>query len=95
MTADAVDPSSSVDLTEERITAAMAKADARVCVGSRRCFALPYRLEDALASRSAQRAPEGAGQGGGTGRADVAPQAAAREAWRPAVRRSGCTTPQD
>ena len=82
MTADAVDPSSSVDLTEERITAEMAKADARVCIGSRRCFALPYRLEDALASRSAQRAPEGSGRGG----TSVATLAAAREAWRPAVR---------
>jgi hypothetical protein len=29
------------ELTEELITAAMAKADARVCVGSPRCFALP------------------------------------------------------
>ncbi len=28
-------------LTEERIAAAMAKADARVCVGNPRCFALP------------------------------------------------------
>jgi hypothetical protein len=35
------------ELTEEKITAAMAKADARVCVGSDRCFALPHRLEDA------------------------------------------------
>jgi hypothetical protein len=35
------------ELTEEKITAAMAKADARVCVGSDRCFALPDRLEDA------------------------------------------------
>jgi hypothetical protein len=34
-------------LTEELITAAMAKADRRVCVGSDRCFALPHRLEDA------------------------------------------------
>jgi hypothetical protein len=41
-----VDP----DLTEEEIAAAMAKADARVCVGSDRCFALPHRLEDARAS---------------------------------------------
>ena len=29
------------------ITAAMAKADARVCVGSDRCYAFPDRLEDA------------------------------------------------
>jgi hypothetical protein len=32
------------------IAAAMAKADARVCVGSDRCYALPHRLEDARAS---------------------------------------------
>jgi hypothetical protein len=35
-----------VDLTEEKIAAAMAKADARVCVGSDRCFAFPDRLQD-------------------------------------------------
>ena len=29
------------ELTEELLTAAMAKADARVCVRSPRCFALP------------------------------------------------------
>jgi hypothetical protein len=29
------------ELTEEKIAAAMAKADARVCVGNPRCFALP------------------------------------------------------
>ena len=38
------------DLTDERIAAAMAKAEARVCVGSDRCFALPHRLEEDLAS---------------------------------------------
>ena len=38
------------DLTEEQIAAAMAKTDGRVCVGSDRCFALPYRLENALVS---------------------------------------------
>jgi hypothetical protein len=32
------------------IAAAMAKADARVCVGSDRCYAFPDRLEDARAS---------------------------------------------
>ena len=37
-------------LTEDMITAAMAKADVRVCVGSHRCFALPYRLADARAT---------------------------------------------
>jgi len=35
------------ELSEERITAAMAKADARVCVGSDRCYAFPHRLDDA------------------------------------------------
>jgi hypothetical protein len=35
------------ELTEEKITAAMAKADARVCVSSDRCYAFPDRLEDA------------------------------------------------
>jgi hypothetical protein len=39
-----------MDLTQEAIAAAMAKAEARVCVGSDRCFALPHRLQDALAS---------------------------------------------
>jgi hypothetical protein len=39
-----------VELTEEMIAAAMAKADARVCVGSDRCYAFPERLADALAS---------------------------------------------
>jgi len=35
------------ELTEAMITAAMAKADARICVGSDRCFAFPHWLEDA------------------------------------------------
>jgi hypothetical protein len=35
------------ELTEDMITAAMAKADAGVCVGSDRCFALPDQLQDA------------------------------------------------
>jgi hypothetical protein len=43
-----------VELTEEMITAAMAKADARVCVGSDRCYAFPDRLEDARASCTAK-----------------------------------------
>ena len=34
-------------LTEEAIASAMAKAEARVCVTSDRCFAFPHRLEDA------------------------------------------------
>ena len=36
-----------VELTEAMIAAAVAKADARVCVGSDRCSAFPDRLEDA------------------------------------------------
>jgi hypothetical protein len=36
-----------VELTEEMIAAAMAKADARVCVGSDRCYAFSDQLEDA------------------------------------------------
>jgi hypothetical protein len=36
------------ELTDALIAAAMAKADARVCVGSDRCYAFPDRLEDAL-----------------------------------------------
>jgi hypothetical protein len=35
------------ELTEEMIVAAMAKADARVCVGSDRCYAFPDLLVDA------------------------------------------------
>ncbi len=35
------------ELTEAMIAAAMAKADARICVGSDRCYAFPDRLEDA------------------------------------------------
>jgi hypothetical protein len=37
----------SPDLTDEAIAAVMARADARVCVGSVRCFASPDRLQDA------------------------------------------------
>jgi hypothetical protein len=36
-----------MDLTEETIATTMAKAEARVCVGSDRCYAFPDRLEDA------------------------------------------------
>ena len=36
-----------VEPTEEMIAAAMTKADARVCIGSDRCYAFPHRLEDA------------------------------------------------
>ena len=39
-----------VELTEELITAAMAKTGARVFVSPDRCFAFPDRLEDARAS---------------------------------------------
>jgi hypothetical protein len=34
-------------LTEEQITAAMAKADARVYGGADRCYAFPHRLHEA------------------------------------------------
>jgi hypothetical protein len=36
-----------MDLTDEAIAAAVAKAEARVCVGHHRCYAFPDRLEDA------------------------------------------------
>ena len=39
-----------VELTEEAIAAAIAKADRRVCVGSDHCFAFPDRLESARAT---------------------------------------------
>jgi hypothetical protein len=42
------------ELTEAMITAAMAKADQRVCVGSDRCFALPHRVKDARQSCTAK-----------------------------------------
>ena len=38
---------SETELTEEMIVTAMAKADARVCVGSDCCFAFPDRLQHA------------------------------------------------
>jgi hypothetical protein len=47
-----VDPPS--ELTEEMIAAAMAKADARVCVGSDRCFVLPDPLPTARQSCTPQ-----------------------------------------
>jgi hypothetical protein len=37
----------SPELTDEAIAEAMAKADARVCVDSDRCYAFLHRLEDA------------------------------------------------
>jgi hypothetical protein len=43
------------ELTEAMITVAMAKADARVCVGSDRCYAFPDRLEDARQSCTPSR----------------------------------------
>ena len=42
------------ELTEEMVTAAIAKAETRVCVGSDRCYVFPHRLEDALASCTAK-----------------------------------------
>jgi hypothetical protein len=35
------------ELTEEMIAAAMARADARLCIGNARCYAFPDRLQDA------------------------------------------------
>jgi hypothetical protein len=46
-TETAADTAAAPDLTEELISAAIAKAEARVCVGSDRCYAVPDRLEDA------------------------------------------------
>ena len=43
-------PASEAELTEELIAAAMAKADARVCVGNDRCYPFPDRPEDARAT---------------------------------------------
>jgi hypothetical protein len=40
-------PKRPTDLTEEMIAAAMANADARVCVGSGRCYAFPYPVVEA------------------------------------------------
>jgi hypothetical protein len=40
-----------IERTEEKIAAAMAKADARVWIGSDRCCALSHRLEDARETR--------------------------------------------
>ena len=37
------------ELTEELIAAAMARAEARVCVGSDRCYALPSDVDSARA----------------------------------------------
>jgi hypothetical protein len=42
------------ELTDELIAAAMAKAEARVCVGSDRCYPFPDRLEDACLSCTPQ-----------------------------------------
>ena len=41
-------------LTDALIATAMAKADARVCVGNPRCYPFPDRLEDARASCTPQ-----------------------------------------
>ena len=61
-------------LTEATI-AAMAKADARVCVGSDRCFALPHLLQEARASCT----PKGRCTVGGTRRVMVSK--GGRESW--------------
>ena len=54
--------SSRSELTEELITAAMAKADARVCVGNPRCFALP----DPVSAARETCTPKGRCRVGGT-----------------------------
>ena len=41
------EPKRPIELTDEKIAAAMAKADRRVCVGNPRCFALPDPLHAA------------------------------------------------
>jgi hypothetical protein len=61
-------------LTEAMIATAMAKADARVCVGADRCFVFPDRLEDARKTctpKGAARwgAPEGSSSVGAGARA--------------------------
>ena len=50
-----------MDLTEEMIIEAMAKADKRVCAGSNRCYVLPHRLEDARASCTTEGTLQGRG----------------------------------
>jgi hypothetical protein len=64
-----------IELTEEMITAAMAKAVARVCVGSDRCYAFPHRLEDAGETCT----PKGRCKVGGTRRVIVSK--GGRERW--------------
>jgi hypothetical protein len=46
----AADTAAAPDLTEELIETAMATAEARVCVGSDRCYAFPERLQGARLS---------------------------------------------
>ena len=46
---------SDLEITEEMITAAMAKADARVCVGSDRCFAFPESVRRMPGSAAPQK----------------------------------------
>jgi len=63
------------ELTDEMIAVATAKADARVCVGSDRCIAFPYRPEDARETCT----PKGRCKVGGTRRAIVGK--GGRESW--------------
>jgi len=63
------------ELTDELIAAAMAKADARVCVGSPRCYAFPDRLEDPRETCT----PKGRCKVGGTRRVIVS--RGGRESW--------------
>jgi len=66
---------SETELTKAMITAAMAKADARVCVGSDRCFTFPNPVEGVRASCT----PKGRCKVRGTRRAIVGK--GGRESW--------------
>jgi hypothetical protein len=64
------------ELRDEMTAAAMAKADARVCVGSDCCYAFPDRLEDAIQTCT----PKGRCKVGGTRRVIVS--RGGRESWK-------------
>ena len=66
---------SELPLTEELIAEAMAKADARVCVGSDRCYPFPHPLEHARETCT----PKGRCKVGGTRRVIVSK--GERESW--------------
>ena len=64
-----------VELTEEMIAAALTNADARVCVGSDRCYPFPDQLEHACQTCT----PTGRCTVGGTRR--VISSRGGRESW--------------